>query len=307
MGQTKISVIIPVYNAEDTVSDCIHSILNQSLKESEIIIINDGSTDLSLHICNQIASKHANIRVISQTNKGPAAARSTGIAYAKSEWIAFVDADDALPSNALALLYAATSDSTEVVFGNGFTLGYEHRKYIPIEEFRHLAVRGEGTIGVPWGALFKKESLPSNAFDVPQHIRMGEDYIFWLRVVFAIHTPISIVYGKVYQKGHEHISSSFRWTAEYAYELNQLRMEAIPQELRPEFMSDTISDRITNLFDIAVAQSKQKWLKSDFYKELEADMKTFNVKWSIRQKAFLMLPSISLRRLTAKIITHLPF
>ncbi|PWJ48364.1 Glycosyltransferase involved in cell wall bisynthesis [Faecalicatena contorta] len=91
----KISIIVPVYNIkEEYLRKCVESLLQQSLKEIEIIMIDDGSTDISGSICDEYQKKDARIKVIHQENQGVAVARNAGLAIARGEWITFVDADD---------------------------------------------------------------------------------------------------------------------------------------------------------------------------------------------------------------------
>jgi glycosyltransferase involved in cell wall biosynthesis len=91
----KISIIVPVYNIKEAyLRKCVESLLQQSLKEIEIIIIDDGSTDISGRICDEYQKKDERIKVIHQENRGVAAARNVGLAVACGEWITFVDADD---------------------------------------------------------------------------------------------------------------------------------------------------------------------------------------------------------------------
>jgi glycosyltransferase involved in cell wall biosynthesis len=90
----KISIIIPVYNAEIYLSRCIDSVLDQTYSNFELILINDGSTDSSLELCMEYANIDQRITVINQNNKGPATARNAGLKKAKGAYIGFVDADD---------------------------------------------------------------------------------------------------------------------------------------------------------------------------------------------------------------------
>lgn len=92
----KVSVIIPVYNVENYVRESVLSIINQTLKEIEIIIVNDGSTDSSLNIIEDLAKLDNRIQVISITNQGQSIARNLGIYKAQGEFIYFFDSDDLL-------------------------------------------------------------------------------------------------------------------------------------------------------------------------------------------------------------------
>ena len=101
---TRISVIIPVYNAEKYLRRCIDSVLAQTVQDFELILVNDGSTDKSELICNFYAKENQKIRVIFQENKGPSAARNTGIRNARGKYLVFVDADDWVENNYLEVL-----------------------------------------------------------------------------------------------------------------------------------------------------------------------------------------------------------
>ena len=101
----KLSFIIPVYNAELFLRDCVMSITQQEgISDCEIILINDGSTDNSLLICNELSSKFDNIKTISQINQGTSCARNTGLNAANGEFIWFVDADDKVEPDFLKYL-----------------------------------------------------------------------------------------------------------------------------------------------------------------------------------------------------------
>lgn len=90
----KLSIIVPIYNAQNHLKKCIESIINQTEKDIEIILIDDGSTDDSLKICNEYQRKDFRINVIHQNNSGVSIARNQGIKIAKGEYIGFVDSDD---------------------------------------------------------------------------------------------------------------------------------------------------------------------------------------------------------------------
>ncbi len=92
----KISVIIPIYNSEQYLENCLESIVNQSYENLEIILVNDGSTDKSLSICEKYAENDKRIVVLNKENGGQASARNLGLNYAKGDYIAFLDSDDRL-------------------------------------------------------------------------------------------------------------------------------------------------------------------------------------------------------------------
>lgn len=100
-----ISVVVPVYNVEKYLQKCIDSIINQTYKKIEIILVNDGSTDNSLSICNEYKKTDSRIQVIDKKNGGLSSARNVGIKFSKGKYICFVDADDYLEHNFVEKLY----------------------------------------------------------------------------------------------------------------------------------------------------------------------------------------------------------
>ena len=100
-----ISIIVPVYNAEKYLNQCIQSILNQTFSDLEVILVDDGSKDNSFEICKEFQKIDSRIKVLNQENKGAGAARNVGLAIAKGEYIGFVDSDDWIEPNMYETLY----------------------------------------------------------------------------------------------------------------------------------------------------------------------------------------------------------
>lgn len=105
MEKVDISIIVPVYNVEKYIKRCMDSLIDQSFDSYEIVVVNDGTTDCSMEYVYQLQSKYKNIIIYEQENKGLSAARNTGIAHAKGEYLLFCDSDDALAENCLQKLY----------------------------------------------------------------------------------------------------------------------------------------------------------------------------------------------------------
>ena len=114
-----LTIIIPVFNAEKTISKCIESIINQNHQNFELILINDGSTDSSADICDKYASKYSQIRVFHSKNWGPGPARNKGIELSNGEYLFFVDSDDWIKKNTLSdnARIASTMKPDLIVFG----------------------------------------------------------------------------------------------------------------------------------------------------------------------------------------------
>lgn len=118
MSNPKVSVILPVYNVEEYLRQCLESIIGQTLKEIEIICVDDGSTDRSLDILRQYEEQDSRVKVVCQKNAGAGAARNNGIALAKGEYFSFLDSDDFFESTMLEKAYTAAKkdDVPMVVF-----------------------------------------------------------------------------------------------------------------------------------------------------------------------------------------------
>ena len=116
-NQPLVSVIIPVYNVEEYLCECVDSVINQTYKNLEIILVDDGSTDSSGKICDDYAEKDERIRVIHKNNSGPSKTRNVGLEHAKGKYIYFLDSDDYIELNALEMLVqAAETNDADLVF-----------------------------------------------------------------------------------------------------------------------------------------------------------------------------------------------
>lgn len=107
----KVSVIVPIYNVSKYLNNCIMSILNQSYKNFELLLVDDGSTDDSLSICNKYAERDKRIIVLHKVNGGVSSARNMGIDYSSGDFIAFVDGDDTITKNALSIMVKEITDN----------------------------------------------------------------------------------------------------------------------------------------------------------------------------------------------------
>lgn len=112
-------MIVPVYNVENYLEECLDSLVNQSLKELEVIMVNDGSTDASGQMMDRYAAKYENFKAYHKDNKGLGSARNFGVNFAKGEYIAFLDSDDYVSPDAYRLMYeTAKKTGSDLVIGN---------------------------------------------------------------------------------------------------------------------------------------------------------------------------------------------
>lgn len=173
---TELSIIVPVYNVEKYIRPCLESIFKQGLDndEYEIIIVNDGSTDNSMNMIEDIISQHNNITVINQENKGLSVARNNGIAAAKGDYILMPDSDDLLIENKLPkLLEAAYLYKADIVVADFIIAdnnGIECVKDVPKEELKIIEKTGEQLFledlnprqCYVWRSLFRRQFLLDN-------------------------------------------------------------------------------------------------------------------------------------------------
>lgn len=205
----KASIIVPVYNTEQYLQQCVDSLLSQDFDDFEILLINDGSTDGSLNVCENYASIFSNVRVINKPNGGLSSARNTGVYYAQGDWVVFVDSDDYWTSNnCLKVLFenSKTYNSDVVRFeyqavdDDGFKLyectynkkSIENRTLTPYELF-HIGISGEF-----FSCLFliKRKLVLDILFDEKRSFQ--EDIDFCIRLFALKNFNASYVSNKFY-------------------------------------------------------------------------------------------------------------
>ena len=190
----KLSIIVPIYNAEKTLNKCIDSIITQEYRDLEIILVDDGSRDNSLEICNEYAQRDGRITVHHKENAGLVAARKTGVELASGEYIGFVDSDDFIDTDMYSkLMEQAQEHESDIVVG-GLVLDYSDHTVkkcnaIPAGYYgesdmrseivpRMLTYSGFLEFGIIPGVVvkvFKKEILEKALPKVPDNINIGED------------------------------------------------------------------------------------------------------------------------------------
>jgi raffinose-raffinose alpha-galactotransferase len=191
MEQNKplISVIVPVYNVEKYVGRCLTSIINQSYTNLEIIVVNDGSTDNSLAVCEEYAAKDNRIKLISQENKGLSGARNTGLKHYTGEYVSFVDSDDWIHRNMIEYLYnvlirhnsemslcASLRVSEETISDKQ----YEELEGITFTRDAFMIMFLDGTITACWSRLFRKDVI--SGIEFPEGLNC-EDFIYMYEAI----------------------------------------------------------------------------------------------------------------------------
>ena len=182
MNDVLISIILPVYNSEKYISECLTSILASTHKGLEVIIINDGSTDHTLDICEKFKSIDDRIRILTQQNQGVSAARNTGIKVANGNYIAFVDSDDQIDSTMYQILLKNILEYKADVSicnyrnidesGNHLNNRVYSNKLMQLDNKKYLKNINNLRMyqGFLWNKLYKKEVLFEKDFDTGIYI-----------------------------------------------------------------------------------------------------------------------------------------
>lgn len=163
----KISVVVPVYNVEKYLRKCLDSLVNQTFKDYEVIIANDGSTDLSQEIIDEYVSKYPMIKCYQKKNGGISSARNLALDHATGDYIAFVDSDDYVELNFLEKLYEkAKSNDSDVVICDYYALNEEVKRYTKCRMNMSKDEKIEFLLSPPmvWSKLVKKEIMDKLRF-----------------------------------------------------------------------------------------------------------------------------------------------
>ena len=195
-----VSIIVPIYNAEKTIGRCIDSILNQTYKEFELILMDDGSMDTSGEICDEYAEKDGRIRVIHKENSGVSDTRNQGIDAARGEYLQFPDSDDWITPDATGLFIRAAAESQcDMVIADFYrVIGERVSKKESIEadglmgkiEYAENMMKNPADFyyGVLWNKLYKRSVIEEYNLRMDSSISWSEDFMFNLEYIRHIQT-----------------------------------------------------------------------------------------------------------------------
>lgn len=206
----KVSIIVPVYNAEKYLGWCINSILNQSFRDIELLLVDDGSTDGSQQICQNYAELDKRVRVIEKENGGVSSARNLGMENAQGEYIQFVDSDDVIaPHMTERLLEAAVLYSADIVFCGICIVDRQKPEKISFNELSSACVGEEcvfdkeifweklpyffwetSIMEGPCNRIYRSSVMRENALRFPEDMSYGEDFVFNLEYYNKINTSV---------------------------------------------------------------------------------------------------------------------
>lgn len=229
---TAVSIIVPVYNKEKYLSECVDSILRQNFKDFELILVDDGSKDSSWNIIKEYANKDKRVVPVHQENAGVSAARNAGLDRAQGKWICFVDADDYLPKDGIQILVEhGEKSNADIVNANATRV--EDDKQFKIFNFNNEIVKGNIYPRLvhfaPWAQLFKRSIIEEHHLRYVKGLAYSEDNVFIL--YYSLYaSSIEFVNDSVYNyrinfdsaiqnKDYKKVAYHQMWAAHEVYKL----------------------------------------------------------------------------------------
>ncbi len=276
-----ISIIVPVYKVEKYLNKCIESILNQTYKNLEIFLIDDGSPDRCGEICDEYAKKDYRVKVIHKDNGGQGSARNCALRVLKGQYIMFVDSDDWVSNDIVESLYNAMADNEcdistsgyfNVIDGVVYSTSHANKKTISFDKIQALRTYYERKTlhPAPWGKLYKTEIWKDVFF--PENVFREDEYIFYKileRAKKVFHIGEAKYYYNIREGSAEH--SKFALRNLVSNESIDRQYEFISKkypELQQLVWDCRIETRIRQIHDMSVWGVSRKY-KSEFEEMLQ--------------------------------------
>lgn len=209
-GQRLISIIIPAYNAEAVLQRCLQSVQQQTDKNFEAIVVNDGSKDGTAAMIDEFTSKDARFKAIHQQNQGVSAARNKALDLATGDFVTFIDADDYVKPDYLQKLFTPMiEESADMAAGGYYELSPYGKKPVPLHDLQKFypqrmisrddfqSVLFSGVTGVLWGKMFRRDTIERFRLRLHPDISYSEDLVFVLQYTNEIEN-IAVVYDELY-------------------------------------------------------------------------------------------------------------
>lgn len=198
----KISVIIPAYNVERYLSRCLNSVLSQTFKDFEIVVVNDGSSDRTGEICDEYASVDKRIRIVHKENEGVSIARNIGIENAQGEWCCFIDSDDWVESQYLENFDIDNNSDSQLIM-QSFVIDNEIKKITTKVLLPDVVFKEPSSVvdflerlpgvhnGFIWHRLFRLDIIKNRKLNFPQGFSFAEDGWFFLDYMQTVKKIVS--------------------------------------------------------------------------------------------------------------------
>lgn len=289
-----ISIIIPCYNASKHIKNCYTHLTQQKEQDWEAIFINDGSTDNTLELLNEILNKDHRIKIYTQNNKGAAKAREYGIKQANGEYITFLDVDDYFSRNALNLVYNIIKNTKADIIVSSFNIVYDNKittprkiKFESISNIDYLKLIFTGKCGWELCSKVYKRELFNTQIQIPQHIRVGEDAAVFIQLVSKAKYIVGLN-KPLYNYVQNTQSASHVKSLKYAEETIEAGL-FIEEILRKESIYNDIKEYISPMFLLFLSNSISKGYLGNKHKYIQ-----YIVKNHFNWLSFSQIPIIKL-------------
>ncbi|NSL52729.1 glycosyltransferase [Calidifontibacillus erzurumensis] len=278
---TKISIIVPIYNVEKYLRRCIESIQKQTLKDIQIILVNDGSKDNSLAICKEYGAVDERIVVIDQPNGGVSSARNAGLEVAKGEYIGFIDPDDWIEANMYESLYKQAKNIDADVCMCDYIIE-KNGKSVPIkmninkdnlegEEIikkiianmigsSNLNSGSQTIMGSVWRIIAKRDLLEKNQLKFKVGIPLMEDLLFCIEILLKS-KKVGVNRGAYYhylQHGHSAVASYRKNMLELQLKVYYFIQEILSKENIYPIVKERMDVRYVSMYLTAIANEARK-------------------------------------------------
>lgn len=266
----KVSVIIPVHNAENYLKDCVNSVINQNYEKIEILLIDDGSEDGSPKICEEFAQKYENVQVIRQEKSGAGRARNLGIRHATGEYLVFVDADDLLAGEDAVGVLAEAIERTkaDLAVGNYLRLwdgelmeanrhGFTEKTDTGTLNYRFEGFFSGGVLAYVWGKIYRRSFLVEQGIRF-QPYQYAEDKVFNFEC-YIKNAKYAFVEENVYiyRRNPESVSNQYRGNSPAIWMAVAKRVEDV---LKSKGLEEEYGDlRAHTIFFAAFFDAKQEY------------------------------------------------
>ena len=312
MGDIMISIIIPAFNVERYIKRCVESVLNQTLKDIEIIIIDDGSTDKTSEICKELEKKNKNIKYKLIKNSGCSAARNIGLSLSTGEYVAFLDSDDWIESKMYEELYRkAKNENSDIVICGLKKINENGEKIVEVEvpmglsKDDYLDCKAEW-FSSPCNKIYSKEMLIKNSLDFLLNIYTGEDMFFNFKAFFfakkisAVDTPYYNYYMNQYS-----VSNNYKNRTDIYIVLEKLidfyKMNGCYEKNFKKIQECFLYHGIIYPFDVLQKIKENKvdgWER--IYKDIKNNIKNFKKLESIEIKGYYLYRVFRLKMIVLK-------
>lgn len=271
---TLVSVVLPIYNVEDYISRCLNSIISQTYKNIEILLVDDGSKDRSGAICDNYSKDDSRIKVFHLENAGVAKAREYGVLQSKGDYIVFVDPDDWMPLNAISELLNRADDDIDIIIGGYASTSKDEASsiYCKIKEEKIGRVEyidqlfSRDFAVAPWAKLYRTTLFSTKSFP---NFKKGQDYLMNFELATRVNQVLKVdVLVYYYFKDREEATSkthrsNIKYERLYNDTLNLIIKDAdLLSEFRVQLLKFTLGS-IKGLIESRVYfDTADEWLKN---------------------------------------------